>query len=48
MKVKLLKGNDLQRLENLLNDFISDKKIVDISLYKYDVYIFLVKYYDIL
>jgi len=48
MKIKLLKGNDLQKLENLLNKFIGDKKIIDVSLYKYDSYIFLIKYYDIL
>ena len=48
MKIKLLKGKDLQKLENLLNDFIEDKKVIDVSLYKYDNYIFLIKYYDIL
>lgn len=49
MKVKLLRGEDLQRVENNLNDFIIDKKVKNIKLYKFEkTYIFLIIYYDIL
>ena len=47
MKVKIIQGTELQRLENLINDFIEEVKFESIDLKTADnKYIFIICYYD--
>jgi len=47
MKVKIIQGMDLQKLERLVNEFIEEVKFESIDLKTIDnKYIFIICYYD--
>ena len=47
MKVKLIKGNDLNKLEITINNFIDDKKVENIEIMSYNQsFICLITYFD--
>lgn len=47
MKIKLIKGTDLNKLEIMVNLFIDEVKVIDIKLYHHNQsHICLIQYYD--
>lgn len=47
MRVKLIKGNDLNKLEITINNFIDDKKVENIQITSYNQsFICLITYFD--
>lgn len=49
MRIKIIKGNDLKKVENLVNDFISDIKVNDIKIdFDGKDYIILILYFDLI
>ena len=49
MKVKLIKGNDLNKLEMVINNFIAEVRVENIEITSYNKdFICLITYYDLI
>ena len=47
MKIKMIQGPDLQRLERLVNQFLEEVKVESVQMVvKNDMYIVMITYYE--